>query len=389
MAAHDVMARLPVDARGALPCAGADDPLLMPGAGQMSAATGRLRCMVGSRLAALSVAGESAAWRMAAVPLLADMPALFRMANGAALRVARVAGRPVALDDADADAALAALDGLEPVILALEHRLGIDLEPVAIGPLAADFDGENAVAVEVRLGGAGGAATTTEVALILPHDIVFAAGESATEAMYREQALLRAPVPVPVTLVLAGPRLPVALAAGLAKGDLVLLGPGAVCASLTVPGGAIASGRFDPMTACFTCGAAVPPGPSSGDVPMSTVVAAPGPPGVIGVTTPAPGAATDAHQEPAGPTPAQTLAAFAVPTAISLGERLVPLAELAALAPGCVMMLDHLLDQAEVSITVGGRAIAYGNFVKVGDAHAVLIGRLAAAAPADLPAAGQ
>lgn len=391
MAAHDVMTRLPAAVHAALPCTDAGAPLLMSGGGEMSAAAGGLRRMVGSRLVALSVAGEAATWRMAAVPPAAEMPALFRMANGAALGVARVAGQPVALDNADAAAALAALDGLEPLLLALEHRLGITLEPVAIAPLPDNFERENAVSVEVCLRGAAGAAAATEVALILPHDIAFAAGEAATEAMYREQALLRARVPVPVTLVLTGPRLPVGLAASLALGDLVMLGLGAVCASLAIPAGVMTSGRYDPMTARFTCGAILPPDFSSGDIPMSMGVAPPPLPGAIGETTGAANAAgaADLLQAPAGVTPAERLAAFAVPTAINLGERLVPVAELAALAPGCVLMLDHSLDQAEVSITVGGRAIAFGHFVRVGDAHAVLISRLAAPVSADPSAAGQ
>ncbi len=397
MSVHDVMAVALAGARDVASLADDGGASILCDVAAMSTAMGRLRRMIGGRLAALSVNGQPAIWRLATVAPVASMPPLIWMANGAALRVDRVTGLPIVVDDAEPGAALAALDGLEPVLVALEQRLGLSLEPVAIAPLPGDFEHRDAVSVEVRLSGAGDVILATEITLILPQDIALAAQPAGADAVYEQPSLLASRVPVPVALVVAGPRLPIATAASLAKGDLLMVGPGAVSASLIGPGGAMASGRFDPGTARFTCGWAALASATSGDVPMPMVVAPqeqPGPP----VGTPAapdpdavasPAGATEPCNDGARVTPSERLAAFAVPTAIGLGERLVPFAELAALAPGCVMMLDHLVDQAEVSITVGGRAIAYGHFVRAGDAHAVMISRLAASAVGDLSAAEQ
>lgn len=180
--------------------------------------------------------------RVDGAPIRADAPRVrperlgwFRCAKGWAFAPERLGGEAVAIFPEDGPAAAAMLDRLEPLLRQVELALGVTLEPDAVD------DAQPDAATVFRVEREGG----DRLWLAVPPgaELLPAAPEFAPE-------LLRG-VAVALTLALEGPRVPPHDAATLAPGDLVLLGPGPLAATLTVGDAAPRIGRFDPATGGF------------------------------------------------------------------------------------------------------------------------------------------
>lgn len=170
----------------------------------------------------------------------------FSCTGSLAFALDRLAGRPVMLSPADAAEAVDRLGAAETLLRAIEGALGIELEPQGLetAPPAGEtlFVTVEALAQDrVR----------DRLHLALPRTL-----RLATEPCTFAPDLLRLPpfrrVPFPVALAVAGPRLAPHEAADLDPGDLLLLGPAPLAATIALPGMTPVTGGFDPAARRFT-----------------------------------------------------------------------------------------------------------------------------------------
>lgn len=215
--------------------------------------------------------------------------------------------------------AAAALDDAEPMLLALEQVLGLQLEPEDLGSASDD------AALHLALRREG-----LDVALLLPCDHPHAAN-------WRAEADALTPLaerlPVLAHLLVQGPRLGIAEAGELASGDLVLVGA-RPRATLEAPHFRQA-GQFDLAAGSFT--------PHPDGAPMDSSDAAPSP------------------------------RDFAVPLTLRLPEQRVSAAALADLRPGVALPLGPITEGMAVELLVASSPLARGELVQLGDRFAVLI----------------
>lgn len=251
-----------------------------------------------------------------AVDILAAPPrgSWFRCADGTCYRPGGAALHPERIAEA-----AAALDAAEPLLVALEQVLGVQLEPDDLGTASDD------PALHLGLRREGLAA-----ALLLPCAHPERANWIAdAEALTPPASRL----PLLVRLLLLGPRLGIAEAGNLAPGDLVLIGARPP-ATLEAPHFRQA-GQVDLSTGSFT--------PHPDGAPMESSDAAPSP------------------------------RDFAVPLTVRLPERLTSAAALADLRPGVALPLGPIAEGMAVELLVAGSPIARGELVQLGDRFAVLI----------------
>ncbi|MCJ2189082.1 hypothetical protein [Novosphingobium beihaiensis] len=181
------------------------------------------------------------------------IPVWFHCRDGMAFAITHCAGEP-AVSPGQTGTAQAAmlLDRAEPVLAAIEQALGIALEPVGLAPLP-EIPARITVRIEAREEGDGASSTVRDrVWLALCPDTPLA----PVRAPFAPACV--GAVPVPVTLAIEGPRLAPDLAADLAPGDLVLLGPGPLAGQLHLPGRAPVAGMFAPGSHSFTPDLPVP-----------------------------------------------------------------------------------------------------------------------------------
>ncbi|NLS25182.1 hypothetical protein S2M10_01450 [Sphingomonas sp. S2M10] len=251
-----------------------------------------------------------------AVEIVAAPPrgSWFRCADGTQFRP----GGPTLHPERIVEAA-AALDDAEPMLLALEQVLGLQLEPEDLGSASDD------AALHLALRREG-----LDVALLLPCDHPHAAN-------WRAEADALTPfaerLPVLAHLLVQGPRLGIAEAGDLASGDLVLIGA-RPRTTLEAPHFRQA-GQFDLAAGSFT--------PHPDGAPMESSDAAPSP------------------------------RDFAVPLTLRLPEQRVSAAALAELRPGVALPLGHVSEGMAVELLVAGSPLARGELVQLGDRFAVLI----------------
>jgi hypothetical protein len=245
----------------------------------------------------------------------------FLSADGPAIRVDVVDGRAAALHPDRADAAVAALDALEPLLDRIEALTGWVMEPEATAAEAP----ADAILLRLEVGG-------TRFALAVPPALWSVADAAAPGA-----ALARVPLPARLGAVAA--HLSVEDAGALAPGDLLVLHPAPWAGVLGVaPAGDLAV-VYDPVTGAV----------ASGRLDGGDGVAE----GVEGVR------------------------GFRVPVEIRLEGASATLEELAALREGGTLALGPLTAGLRVDLTVGGRPIANGEVVRLGDRYAVLVERVA------------
>lgn len=250
-------------------------------------------------------------------------------ADGLGVRIDRIGEEATALHPDRIDAVVAALDRIEPLLDLIEARTGWAVEPATT---AASPPPDTLV---VELAAERDGAALARFALAVPIELL-----AGTE----EVALLGdrlARVPLPCRLRAAAAHLSVEDAGAIGPGDLVLLHPAPWAATLSAdPAGEIA-GIFDPAS-----------GALSGHHHERNTALSEGEPGRV-----------------------EDIKAFRVPVDVRLSAASATLAELAALREGGSLMLGPLTAGLAVELSVGGRPLAAGELVRLGDRYAVLVER--------------
>ena len=134
------------------------------------------------------------------------------------------------------DLRLALLDVADDLLSAVEAALGLTLDPFDIGPCP------DTAGLTVRIG-------SLDQQIVLLLSVPFDAAILAQPAPLAPSLLGH--IALPVAIAVAGPRLSPADAATLAPGDLLLIGPAPIAATLRPPHGDAVPGRLDPVARCF------------------------------------------------------------------------------------------------------------------------------------------
>jgi hypothetical protein len=232
-------------------------------------------------------------------------------------------------DEPDIDALCNALDAADPLLSHIEARLGQALDPTGLLPITQTaFGRENAVVLNVQKGD-----LSLSLALY-PDEAMLAAWRDRADTV----AINPANVLVPVTLDCVAARLPVADAAGIAAGDLLLLAK-TLQAALMAGNGLNENGLLEFNNGNWRVGAFA-------DAEDDMIDGEDGQAGGSG---------------------------FTVPVTMRLPQQAVDAATLSALAPGMVIPLSPLVQGLAVDLLVGGRRIARGEIVELGENFAVHI----------------
>lgn len=257
----------------------------------------------------------------------------FATPNGP-VRVAPLMIDGAAFENGDHAALLAAVSTLEPLLAGLE-----DAGAEALTPVGVRSDTFDAAHVEVRL--SDGERTLHEARLSLPPVLALRLRRVGDQAPGLK-------LPLPIRLLIEGPRLSPEDLSSLHTGDLLLIPAlaGAWSARLSVPGGT-AVGLFAPASRNFTH-----------QRKESRMTEAAAPP------------AEDEHGlTPGADTP--------IAVTVDLGETAVPLKTLTELRPGAILPLTGLDAEMRVTLRSAGQAFARGRLVSLGEAYAVLIDAVA------------
>ncbi|WP_375402164.1 FliM/FliN family flagellar motor switch protein [uncultured Sphingomonas sp.] len=261
-------------------------------------------------------------------------------AGGPSLRIDAIGGERIAVHPDRVDALVNALDRLEPLLDLIEARTGWVIEPESTGP--APSPDALVIAVDATRGGEPAA----HFALAVPPTLA-----AAIEANGRAAGGRLARVPLPCRLDVAAVQLSVEDAGALGPGDLVLLGSAPWPATLSVEAAGDFTAAFHPDTGALTLRLS----------DRNTALSDGDPPGL------------------------DQLRAFRVPVEIKLPGVFATLEQLAALREGGTFALGALTAGLAVELSVGGRALATGELVRLGDRYAVLIDRAADMSPAAPP----
>ena len=241
------------------------------------------------------------------------------LADGGVPRLLADDGQP------DAVPALAALAAIEPLVAAVERRLGTALSPVAVAPLA------SAIRVRVDL---------VEADAGFRHAAVVGLADGVPlPAPSRRLSAWAARLRLPLVFRAAGPALPPARVAALAAGDLVIVGGSALAGHLDA-GGRRRPGVFRPAAAELT------------------------------ITALGSSRVTDPDETTGDLDPGLRL-----PLTLRIDGGSATLGEVAGLAPGSVVPLGLEGATLPVTLEISGSPIAVGELVAVGDAYGVLITR--------------
>jgi len=188
---------------------------------------------------------------------------------------------------------------------------------------------------------------TIWLGLSRPFEIVFAFAWM-TDASLSLRADVRAEfgtLELPMVVNIAGPLLPSFEMAALAPGDLLLLSVDAPVTLGTAE--RTAHGRLTPAPLRMR---------------------------VLSISDLSPETPMSIEPDTAAATPdGSTMANHPIPLMVELASITVPLSTLSGLAPGSVLSLGPAGESLPVRLTVGGRAVAIGELVAVGEGYGVLI----------------
>jgi flagellar motor switch/type III secretory pathway protein FliN len=251
----------------------------------------------------------------------------------------------LAVTAADLDQACDALDAAESLLQHTEALLGMTFDPLDLQPKA-QITQEFSTALVARV-----TAANVTLWIALPPDSVHVA---KWQAKAESLPVDLATITVQITVMLTAARLTPEQAAGIAAGDLLLLARHIPAIMVPVGHGQAnhVDGRFDCRSGAFSAGTVFDDGDA--DMPEDDVEQASAP------------------------------AAFAVPITLRLPGQSIDAATLAALAPGYVLPLSPLVQGLQVDLLVGGRRIARGEIVELGDSFAVHIDERVSTAAAEL-----
>lgn len=249
---------------------------------------------------------------------------------------------------ADVDVACDALDAAESTLQQAEELLGMEFDPRDLHPVRQIREAYSSALV-VRISSAD---VTLWIALQPDAQDV-----ARWEAKAAEIPANKATRPARINVILTAARLTLEEAAGIDTGDLLLLQrmiPATIIqANMALPDQI--DGQFDGRKGAFRAGINF----DDEDAEMP-----------------------DDELEQSG----SGTASFAVPITLRLPGQFIDAATLAALAPGYVLPLAPLVQGLQVDLLVGGRRIARGEIVELGDSFAVHIDeRVTPASTGDAP----
>ena len=258
-----------------------------------------------------------------------------RSADAPSLRIDAIGGERTSLHPDRLDALVDALDRLEPMLDLLEARTGWVIEPEATDAVPPPD------APTIRIDATRDGEPVARFALAVPPGLAAALDRAAPVVGDR-----LARVPLPCGLLAQAAQLSVEDAGALGPGDLLLLRPAPWPATLAAgPAGDLAA-TLHPDTGALT--------PQITD--RNTALSDGDPPGL------------------------DQLRAFRVPVEVRLPGVSATLEELAYLREGGALALGALTAGLAVELSVGGRPLATGELVRLGDRYAVLVDRTADAA---------
>ncbi len=267
------------------------------------------------------------------IAVTGEVPAIraFVTDDGLAFAILSATGRCMLADDDSVDHACDVLDAADPVLRHVETRLGIAIEPTAICAAAQTaFNSDNAVII--RIG-------HEDLALLLaidPDDEQRARWIAAADAASPDTAA----VPVAVNVEFEAAKLSLADAAGIAGGDMLLL----------------------PRSAKAVWHDPARNSPGHAIVDLAEMILRPG------------GAYYDEEESGMNDELGQGAnPGFQVPVTVRLPTQYVAATTLAALHAGSSLQLGPLVQGLAVELLVGGRPIATGEIVEVGENFAILI----------------
>ncbi len=291
-----------------------------------------------SRLLCAQFAEDEANTQVQIIDVLPDGIPFFRTADNVSFCVANLAGLSRLTHPSDIDAACDVLDLADDLLTHIERALSISLAPVDVLPVFSRSESD--VTFEMYN-------HETKVSVVIPENhpntAAWIASIDALPASLIDLPLL-------VQLSISGPRLPLAEASGIAGGDLLLLAAQTmatlkICTHDNAPelpaGGA---GLFNLHSGVFCIGE-----PQTNDN--------------IG---------EDMHADDEF-TSAKQFGALQVPVTIRLPEKLVRAADIAALRPGGTLQLGAMVQGLVAELVIGGKILAKGEIVQMGDAFALLI----------------
>lgn len=259
----------------------------------------------------------------------------FSTTSGCFFRIVVANQKSVQLDPSRLTACVEALNEVDALLDFVEARLGINLEPVGLGPLNPDCALK--FSIEALDGASGQDRAVRSHIFIAGQPDHFDATQLQLSSGSRALYMSSAPCSYRVTIRSAG--LSVEDAANIDRGDLLLLEK-RVLADITWPVG-------------LDGGIAADPRP--GWLNMET--------GHFGCE------ATSGNQM----NDTSKFGSFSVPVTISLPPRTTSLDSLSSLQPGTSMPIGAITEGLIVDVSVGGRTIARGEIVQIGDRFAVHI----------------
>lgn len=255
-------------------------------------------------------------------------------ADGPGLRIDAVGGAPAALHAERVEQLVDALAALEPLLDRIEARTGWVIEPESTALVPPNDT------LVVRIATDDGA----RFALAVPSAMVDAVADAPGASLDRLGT-----IPVPASLRAVAAHLTIDEAGALATGDLLVLAPGPWRATLAVAPMGEAAAMFDSVTGRLTRLGNLGAAANLGSVTMDD-----GEPGEI-----------------------DRVRAFRVPIELRLPDAGATMAELAGLREGGTLALGAVTAGLQVELAVGGRRIASGEIVRLGDRFAVLVDRVA------------
>jgi Type III flagellar switch regulator (C-ring) FliN C-term len=254
----------------------------------------------------------------------------FSTSEGCAFQILVADGKAASLEPSRLEACVEALNAVDPLMDVIEDRVGLRLEPIALGPITTALP--LIFSIEARDAGS------------VQSHILIAAREADFNPAHLQMGLASRAVdassmPCPFQMSLRTTGLLVDEAAGIDRGDLLLLEkkPTAeICWPVDATAGIAVETRvgwLDMETGTFGCAIA-------GENSMID---------------------------------ATKFGGFSVPVTIALPARTTSLENLSALQPGASLPLGAITEGLVVVVSVGGRPIARGEIVQIGDRFAVHI----------------
>lgn len=260
--------------------------------------------------------------------------------DAVAVRIDALDGTAAALHPDRIGEVVAAFESAAPLLDALESVTGWVIEPGGSSPRAPDDS------IILRVSASRNGTSVAELAIAVPP----ALAETATGSVASADLLRN--VPLSATMFVRAVELTIDDADALATGDLLILSEGGWRATLSLPGMGDVAAVLEPGSGALVHA----PAWNGREMPVS-------------------------DDEPPA---ADRIRELRVPVALRMPDIAVTAGDLAGLREGGTLPLGPVTAGLAVELAIGGRVIAHGEIVRLGDRFAVHVDRLAPTAPAPL-----